>query len=389
MPKRKRCRVVVQELDDGDEKLVGGGSGGAEVSSSSAEEDTGSETEIPEGVEGLDEDESSDDDDGSGEGDGGSSDDSEEEEGSGEEIDSEEEEVREKADADSIGITEMDIQFYDPTEPDFHAVKMLLQQYLEDTVWSISPLVELILAQTRVGTTVRVNDETDGSGSRDPCGFISVLNIRQHRKQECIQQICKHVLKKCPKKHEARGAFETALQLDAGPKASLAQATGLLISERYFNLPAQMAPWLNKALFDEVAWATEDEKTKQERDAYKFKQYVVMTKVQRGPVEGDGADEDGAESEDGGQKGTNKQKKKKQKKSKGADANREFKYYKLEDEVFHQMAGSNWFTYRLEPTATGMIVERLVMLIPASSMEDVFSRCQALLETPFEPGGDA
>eukprot|EP01044_Picomonas_judraskeda_P038600 COSAG03_NODE_18098_length_362_cov_0.585551_1_plen_91_part_10 len=91
----------------------------------------------------------------------------------------------------------MDIQFYDPTEPDFHAVKMLLQHYLEDTVWSISPLVELILAQTRVGTTVRVNDETDGSGSRDPCGFISVLNIRQHRKQECIQQICKHVLKKC------------------------------------------------------------------------------------------------------------------------------------------------------------------------------------------------
>jgi protein BCP1 len=243
-----------------------------------------------------------------------------------------------------------------------------------------------------VGSTVRVNDEADGSGSRDPCGFITVLNIRQHRKQECIQQICKHVLKKCPKKHEARGAFEKALQLDAGPKPSLAQATGLLISERYFNLPAQMAPWLNKALFDEVVWATEDEKTKQERDAYKFKQYVVMTKVQRGPLEGEGADDDSADGESGGQKGKKKQKKK-HKKSKGAEADRDFKYYKLEDEVFHQMAGSNWFTYRLEPTATGMIVERLVMLIPAPSTEagdggDVFSRCQALLETPFEPGGD-
>ena len=386
MPKRKRCRVVVQELEVEEE---------AEEVSSSAEEDTGSETEIPQGAEGLGEDEGSEDEEVGD--DDGSSDESEADESGAddgnsgdeysEDVDSEEEEAREKADSESVGITDMDIQFFDPTEPDFHAVKLLLQQYLEDSVWSISALVELILAQTRVGTTVRVNDEADGSGSRDPCGFISVLNIRQHREQECIQQICKHVLNKCPKQHEARGAFEKALRLDASPKASLAQATGLLISERYFNLPAHMAPWLNKALFDEVAWATEDEKTQQQRDAYKFKQYLVMTKVQRGPLDSDGAGDDGADGEERGQ-GKKGNKKQKQQKRKGADADREFIYYKLEDEVFHQMAGSNWFTYRLEPTAKGMIVERLVMLIPAPSDGDggeIFSRCQALIETPFEP----
>ena len=384
MPKRKRCRVVVQELEEG-------------AISSSAEDDTGSETEIPQGAERLGEDEGSEDG-GDDDDDGGSSDESEADESgaddgesgdeSGEDVDSEEEEAREKADSESVGITDMDIQFFDPTEPDFHAVKLLLQQYLEDSVWSISALVELILAQTRVGTMVRVNDEADGSGSRDPCGFISVLNIRQHREQECIQQICKHVLNKCPKKHEARGAFEKALRLDAGPKASLAQATGLLISERYFNLPAHMAPWLNKALFDEVAWATEDEKTQQQRDAYKFKQYIVMTKVQRGPSDSDGTGDAGADNEDGGQGKKGKKKQKQQKRSKVADTDREFIYYKLEDEVFHQMAGTNWFTYRLEPTAKGMIVERLVMLIPAPSDGDggeMFSRCQALIETPFEP----
>ena len=58
--------------------------------------------------------------------------------------------------------------------------------------------------------------------------------MRQHRKQECMQQIVKHVLKKCPKNGKARAAFEKALSLEApgGPKASLAQATGLLLSER-------------------------------------------------------------------------------------------------------------------------------------------------------------
>ena len=97
------------------------------------------------------------------------------------------------------------------------------------------------------------------------------------------------------------------------------------------------------------------------------------------------------DGEDAGasKKGKKKQKKKKQKKSKAADAEREFRYYKLEDEVFHQMAGSNWFTYRLEPTATGMIVERLVMLVPAPGPDEVYAQCQALMENPYEPADDA
>jgi protein BCP1 len=395
MPKRKRSRVLVEEVDEEPEAVAQPKTSSAaaaadeDPSSSSAEEDTGSDTEVPpatvseeeaeeEDDDGDEEEQSSDEGD-EGEGDYGSDSDSGDD--SGEAVDSEEEAAREQADAESIGITEMDIQFFDPTEPDFHAIKVLLQSYLDDSVWAISALVELILAQTRVGSTVRVNDEADGSGSRDPCGFISALNIRQHRKQECIQQICKHALKKCPKKHKARPVFEKALQLDAAPGGSLAQATALLVSERYFNLPAQMAPWLNKALFDEVEWATEDEKTKQERDAYKFKQYVVMTKVQRGPVQGDGDD-------DGDADGKRAKKQKKQKKRKGAEAERDFKYYKLEDEVFHELAGSNWFTYRLEPTATGQIVERLVMLVPAASIGEVFARCQMLIENPFELAED-
>lgn len=35
--------------------------------------------------------------------------------------------------------------------------------------------------------------------------------------------------------------------------------TGMLISERLVNCPPQLAPPLHQALFEEVAWATEDE----------------------------------------------------------------------------------------------------------------------------------
>ena len=146
-----------------------------------------------------------------------------------------------------------------------------------------------------------------------------------------------------------------------------------------------MAPWLNKGLLDEVTWAVEDEKKQQDRDAFKFKHYLILTKVQRGAVDGNDDDDD----EDGGKK-KKKKKKPKTKKKKGKDAEREFKYYKLEDEVFHEMSGSNWFTWRLEPTATGQIVERLAMLVPAGGdiCGEVFARCQAMMDTPFNPPKD-
>ena len=194
-----------------------------------------------------------------------------------------------------------------------------------------------------MGTTVRVN------GERDPVGFMSVLNMRQHQAAEPISQIREHVLAKCPKQGKVRSAFEKALTLAPAAKlqgGSLASATGLLLSERFFNLPAQIAPWLNKGVFDEVAWATEDEKTERQRESYKFKQYLILAKVLRGPVEAEGGEAEGSE----GQGSSGGKRKKKKRKSGGggggADGEREWTYTKLEDEVFHAACGANWFTYR-------------------------------------------
>ena len=49
-------------------------------------------------------------------------------------------------------IVDLNVEFFDPTEPDFHAVKMLLNEYLpkqDVQSWAQSALVELILAQVR------------------------------------------------------------------------------------------------------------------------------------------------------------------------------------------------------------------------------------------------
>lgn len=45
-------------------------------------------------------------------------------------------------------------------------------------------------------------------------------------------------------------------------QALRAASTGLLVNERLVNAPPQVAPPLMQALFDEIAWALEDEPTK-------------------------------------------------------------------------------------------------------------------------------
>ena len=59
---------------------------------------------------------------------------------------------------------------------------------------------------------------------------------------------------------------ETSLTVSAFMHAPDVQAwddphSGLLLSERLVNCPPQLAPPLNQALFDELAWAKEDEPT--------------------------------------------------------------------------------------------------------------------------------
>ena len=54
------------------------------------------------------------------------------------------------------GVVQTDFVFFDPKPDDFHGVKILLQTYLDDKQWDLSGFVDLILAQTTVGTLVKI-----------------------------------------------------------------------------------------------------------------------------------------------------------------------------------------------------------------------------------------
>ncbi|DBB08274.1 TPA: hypothetical protein ACH3X3_008448 [Trebouxia sp. C0006] len=143
--------------------------------------------------------------------------------------------------SESDGNEEVDVnfEFFDPQEVDFHGLKALLQTYLDGSPYNCSELVDTVIKQKTVGTVVKTTD------SVDPIALLTVLPLRRYTSLTCLKEIKAYF-----------GA-----------------------NERLVNCPPQLAPPLNQALFDEVTWAQEDEPTQELRDSFKLKQYILVSRV--------------------------------------------------------------------------------------------------------------
>lgn len=174
-----------------------------------------------------------------------------------------------------IDMVHADFGFFDPKLGDFSGVKLLLHNYLDNKPWDLSGFVDLILEQTTVGTVVKL-DEQDEVGHADdddagPFGVISALNLQRYQHHRCIKELKEFLLEACTEE-ATKKKLKTYLEQQAGD-------VGLLVSQRFVNCPYQLVPPLYDALFDEIAWATEDEPTQELRDSFCFKYYVLVTRI--------------------------------------------------------------------------------------------------------------
>ncbi|KAJ1946880.1 Mss4p nuclear export, partial [Linderina macrospora] len=82
-------------------------------------------------------------------------------------------------------LVNVDFEFFDPKPIDFHAMKRLLISSFGDDneEFNISELVDLILEQNTIGSTVKVD------GDDDPYAFMTVLNMNVHKDKQVIKQI--------------------------------------------------------------------------------------------------------------------------------------------------------------------------------------------------------
>ena len=149
---------------------------------------------------------------------------------------------------------EVEFEFYDPEESDFHSVRELLctgSLGLADL--DFSGLADTIVEQVNIGTMIKSGtgdeeeEEEDAEKDAALCGLLTVLNLHQFSEKgwcQTLMAFLQEKVKSC--------SVTTAEQLKAFLKAT---QPGLLVSERFVNLPLELIPMLHKAVLEDIHWS--------------------------------------------------------------------------------------------------------------------------------------
>ncbi|PVU99747.1 hypothetical protein BB560_005460 [Smittium megazygosporum] len=167
-------------------------------------------------------------------------------------------------DSSEVDMVNVDFEFFDLKEIDFHAIKRLLIQYFGDdnTLFDLGELADLIVKQKYVGSTVKVEKE------EDPYAFFTVLNLTEYKEKQCIKQIVNYLV---GKSESNKNAHLKLVDLVVDQNNGKLPEVGLLLHERLPNMPPQIVPPMMKMLFEEIQWAIED------KERYEFEWYILVS----------------------------------------------------------------------------------------------------------------
>lgn len=214
----------------------------------------------------------------------------------------------------------VDFEYFDPSpDVDFHGLKTLLRQLfdVDNQLFDLSELAEMILAQPLLGSTVKC----DGPES-DPYAFLTVLNMHTHQEKSAIQQLSKYLISRTSSKNSSSPQDLVKL-LDSSSDHQI----GLILTERFINMPHQTIPPMYTMLLEEIQWANDD------KEPYHFTHYLIMSKTFT-EVESKLDAEDDRPSK---------------KSKKASNGTSETFYFHPEDEVLQKHAVATWgFEYERE-----------------------------------------
>jgi protein BCP1 len=158
---------------------------------------------------------------------------------------------------------DVEFEWFDPQELDFHGIKSLINQLLDidQTAMDVSAITDLIIKQPLLGSTVKVDGQ-----ETDAYAFLSVLNMQQHAEKPFMAQLI-HYLK-------TRASTNAKLS----PLSDLLGRTpippiGLILTDRLINCPSEVVPPMYTMLLEEIQWAL------QEKEPYSFTHYLILSKT--------------------------------------------------------------------------------------------------------------
>ncbi|XP_021515413.1 BRCA2 and CDKN1A-interacting protein [Meriones unguiculatus] len=175
----------------------------------------------------------------------------EEDEVEDEEEDDEDSDEEEDED-DEVVDEEVNIEFeaYSISDNDYDGIKKLLQQLFLKAPVNTAELTNLLIQQNHIGSVIKQTDASEDSDDEvdedEIFGFISLLNLTERKGTQCAEQIKELVLSCCEK--------SMVEQLDKLLNDT-SKPVGFLLSERFINVPPQIALPMHQQLQKELAEA--------------------------------------------------------------------------------------------------------------------------------------
>ncbi|XP_054898575.1 protein BCCIP homolog [Poeciliopsis prolifica] len=147
----------------------------------------------------------------------------------------------------------VDFEAHAISSNDFNGVKKLLKQLFLKAHVDVSEMTDIIIQQNHVGSVIKQAEVPEDSDDDDPdevFGFITMLNLTERKGVKCVEDVKELIVDQCAKNapHSVTEQLEKILSDTSKP-------VGLLLSERFINVPPQIALPLHKQLQEEMAEA--------------------------------------------------------------------------------------------------------------------------------------
>ncbi|XP_068161096.1 protein BCCIP homolog isoform X2 [Antennarius striatus] len=175
-----------------------------------------------------------------------------------EDDDDSEEENSEASDEDINEEVDVQLEGHNISDNDFNGIQKLLQQLFLKAHVDTSEMADIIIQQKHVGTVVKQAEVPEDSDDDDPdevFGFITMLNLTERKGVQCVEQVKELILDHC----EKNAAHSVTEQLEK-IVGDANKPVGLLLSERFVNVPPQIALPLYKHLLEEMVEAQKTNK---------------------------------------------------------------------------------------------------------------------------------
>jgi protein BCP1 len=200
----------------------------------------------------------------------------------------EDEEDKNSLDSDDELVGEFELVA--PCESFFHSIKMLIHLLCDDQKYDVSGLADALIAQQSLGslpvTTLDFDlEEKYGNlkdaefekmrikfnNDRDVYGITTVINFSKRENKQCLEDIYGYIMYNAKKNLDKQSLKKFISILNS-------KKIGLLINERYLNLPVSLIPDMLRGIVKDIDFTKQQDDVEDPSD-YDFDYFLGIGKL--------------------------------------------------------------------------------------------------------------